>query len=48
MARSEDEKFASPSRIRVFAIGIRANILKPHPTPYRSFHWQRCYDVREF
>lgn len=32
MARSEDEKFASPSRIRVFAIGIRANLLKPHPT----------------
>ena len=32
MARSEDEKFASPSRIRVFAIGIRAKLLRPRPT----------------
>src|SRR5690242_9125624 len=32
MARSRDEDIPTPSRLRVFAIGISANLMKPNPT----------------
>lgn len=32
MARSRDEDIPAPSRLRVFAIGISPNLMKPNPT----------------